>query len=130
MLLALIRFEALAYQSLADTSRKPASPFAAAFSALNRKVTLWARVQVSSEPNRPSPTPAVTPFSTAHATALAYQVSAGTSVKLLSALGSGEPAARHRKVTIWARVQGSLEPNRSLPIPLVMPFSTAHFTAS
>ena len=38
-------------------------------SAAYRKVTIWARVQVASEPNRPPPMPLVTLFSTAHATA-------------------------------------------------------------
>ena len=37
----------------------------------DRKVTLWARVQVASGLNLPSPVPVVIPFSTAHATALA-----------------------------------------------------------
>ena len=36
----------------------------------------------------------------------------------------------HKKVTIWARVQVLFEPNRPLPIPLVMPLSVAHFTAA
>ena len=45
------------------------------------------------------------------------------------AFGSGDPAARHRKVTIWARVQGESGLNRPLPMPLVMPLSAAHLTA-
>ena len=54
----------------------PVSPHSALLStslpmARNRKVTLWARVQVASGLNLPSPVPVVIPFSTAHATAFA-----------------------------------------------------------
>ena len=45
-------------------------------------------------------------------------------------LGSGEPAARHRKVTICARVQDWFGANRLSPIPPVIPLSAAHLTAS
>ena len=37
---------------------------------------------------------------------------------------------RYRKVTTWALVQTSAEPNRPLPVPAVMPFSTAHATGA
>ena len=52
------------------------------------------------------------PFAAAHATAFAYQLSAGTSVKLLPPVISGEPAARYSIVTICARV---ITPSGSLP---------------
>ena len=40
-------------------------------SALQRKVTIWARVQLLLEPNRPPPIPQVTPFFSAQVTAAA-----------------------------------------------------------
>ena len=48
----------------------------------------------------------VMPFSTAQRTASVYQLPAATSVKgFFTFLGAGDPAARHRKVTTWARLQ-------------------------
>ena len=41
------------------------------FIARYRKVTIWPRVQLSPEPNRPLPIPPVMPFFSAHLTALA-----------------------------------------------------------
>ena len=48
----------------------------------------------------------------------------------LSAFGSGEPAVRHRKVTICARVQDWFGANKLSPIPPVILLSAAHLTAS
>ena len=42
----------------------------------------------------------------------------------------GHAIVRYRKVTTWARLQMRSMPNLPPPIPLVMPFSTAHSTAS
>ena len=51
--------------------------------------------------------------------------------KLLMVSGSGQPAARQRNVTAWARVQVALGLKvRPSPVPPVMPFSAAHKTAS
>lgn len=41
-----------------------------------------------------------------------------------------ERLAAAQKVAIWPRVQVALGSNLPLPTPVVMPFSTAHFTAS
>ena len=40
------------------------------------------------------------------------------------------PRQRYRKVTIWARVQSSSGPKVVAEVPTVMPFPTAHSTAS
>ena len=42
----------------------------------------------------------------------------------------GSPAARHRNVTIWARVQPSFGEKVVAEVPVVIPFSRAQFTAS
>ena len=44
--------------------------------------------------------------------------------------GAAGPATRHKKVAIWARVQGALGENFPPPVPPVTPSSTAHSTAS
>ena len=62
-------------------------------------------------------------------TPVGFLVVKGDSVKLLP-VTAGEPALRHRNVTIWARVQGALGLNVVSVVPWVMPFSTAHSTAS
>ena len=54
----------------------------------------------------------------------------GTSEELFCAFGSGKPAARHRKMTIWARVRGWFGPKKPLPMPLVIPFAATHLTVS
>ena len=45
-------------------------------------------------------------------------------------LGAGEPAARHRKVTAWARVQTPSGEKVVALVPPVMPLSMAQITAS
>ena len=52
------------------------------------------------------------------------------SPKGLLPLTLGDPAALYRKVMIWPRVQGEPVPNLVSLTPEVMPFSTAHSTAS
>ena len=46
------------------------------------------------------------------------------------ALGAGLPLARHRKVTACARLQLALGEKVVAEVPVVIPFSTAHSTAS
>ena len=46
------------------------------------------------------------------------------------ALTVGLPAARHRNVTIWARVQLLLGEKVVAEVPLVISLPIAHFTAS
>ena len=45
-------------------------------------------------------------------------------------VGSGEPAARHRKVTISARLQFLYGEKVVLDVPLVILLFTAHLTGS
>ena len=45
-------------------------------------------------------------------------------------LGAGEPAALHRKVTAWARVQMPSGEKVVAEVPPVTPLSTAQITAS
>ena len=44
-------------------------------------------------------------------------------------LGAGDPAALHRKVTAWARVQMPLGEKVVALVPPVMPLSAAQITA-
>ena len=92
-------------------------------------MTIWPRVQGSSGLNVVSLVPFVRPVEAAQRTAAAYQLSAGTSVKLTPSSTAGLPASRHRKTTICARVTVWSEPKTSALRPFVMPFSSAHATA-
>lgn len=69
------------------------------FIARYRNTAICAQVQLSSGLNVTADVPFVTPFSTAHATALAQKESAATSAKPLAAV-SAVPSARYRNVTI------------------------------
>lgn len=92
-------------------------------------MTICARVQSAAGENFLSPVPPVMLFCAAHATASAKYALVGTSLKLLP-LTEGEPAARYKKVTVWARFTVAFGAKVSALVPLVMPFSTAHRTAS
>ena len=78
----------------------------------------------------PLPVPWVIPSSTAQRTASRKESSDFTSEKAASPVGAGEPAARQRKLTTWARLQAAPGLKRSGVVPLVMPLDTAHWTAS
>ena len=94
----------------------------------NRKVTIWARLQLACGEKFPFPVPLVMLFWAAHAAAFAKYAPAGTSLKL-EPLTVGDPAARYRKVTVCPRVTVASGEKVSAPVPLVMPRSTAHKTA-
>lgn len=106
---------------LTCTSGRPA--------ARHRKVTIWARVQPLSGENLPPPVPVVTPLAAAQLMAFWKSELVGISVKAPLIGPSGRPTARHRKVTIWARVQPLSGENFPPPVPVVTPFSTAQFMA-
>ena len=120
------------YQASAATSAKLLAVSAAgALWAFHRKVTIWARVQGASGEKVEAEVPEVMPFSTAHSTAVSYQLPAFTSEKEWAVLlGAGEPAAFHRKVTAWARVQEALGPKVLAVRPEVMFLSTAQATGA
>lgn len=80
-------------------------------------------------PNWLLPTPLVILFSTAQLMALLNVGLLGISLNEASFEGAGLPAATHRKVTAWTRVQGLSGPNRLFPIPPVISFSTAQLMA-
>ena len=94
-----------------------------------RKVTTWARVQVASGAKVEALMPLVIPCATAQATAGAYQAPGFTSEKAAVPADAGQPAARHRKVTIWPRVQVASGAKAAALTPLVIPCSTAQATA-
>ena len=90
-----------------------------------RKVTAWALVQIKFGEKLTAEAPLVTSFSRAQSTASRYQAPSFTSRKGHSVCsGPGLPAARQRKVTIWARVQAALGEKKSAPKPSAR-FSTA-----
>ena len=95
-----------------------------------RNVTIWARVQGASGANVVALVPLVTPSATAHWTAAVYYVPDATSVNGLLPEAAGEPFARCRNVTVWPRVTVALGAKVVALVPLVMPSSTAHSTAS
>ena len=99
--------------------------------ARHRKARVCARVQEAFGENVIDDVPVVIPFSTAQSTGLKNQSDSLTSLNGLSVEpGSGLPAARHRNVTIWARVHGVSGENVFSVVPLVILFSSAQYTGA
>ena len=88
-----------------------------------------ARVSVRVGSNVVALVPVVMPCSTIQTTALVYQVLFGTSRNGLAPLGSGSPAARHKMVANSARFIARCGSKVVGLVPLMMPLSTAHWSA-